>query len=370
MSPSVPASAVSEALRRHIDPKSPAPMRIMAAKGLVPMGPKDMVTVLVCLCSDEDPKIKEAALDSLAKLPEKLVLGALKEELHEAVLDQLARVFKEKEPCVEALLLNQATADETYAFLSGEPLGERMLNIIAENQVRVLRHPPIAEALVKNPRVPRSSVDRLMDFAVRTGLEFASNPAFEEAKQRILHKPVDPQEEARLEQVIVASLPPELLEELDEAALRDLTPEQVAEQEKHQLTLLQKLATMTPGQKIVLASKGNKAARTQLVRDSNKLVATAAIRNPGVTESEAAMVASSRSVSDDVIRFIANHREWTKNYAIRLQLVQNPKTPIAVSMKFLQVLRPNDLKSVAASKNVSSAIAAAAKKLSKLRAPS
>ena len=369
MNPSIPASAVPEALRRHIDPKSPAPLRMMAAKGLVPMGPKDMITVLTCLSSDEDPKIKESAQGSLLKLPEKMVMGALNEALHEAVLDQLARTFRDKDPCLEAILLNKTTADETYAFL-GEFVAERLVDIIADNQVRLLRHPPIAEALLKNPRVNKSTVDRLMDFAVRTGMEFKGNSAFEESKQRILQKPADPQEEARIQQVIEASLPQELMVELDDAAIRNLSEEEAAEDQQKQMTLLQKLAHMTPGQKIVVASKGNKAARTQLVRDSNKLVATAAIRNPGVTEAEAAVVASSRSVSDEVIRFIANHREWTRNYAIRVQLVQNPKTPIALSMKFLQGLRANDLKTLASSKNVATAISMAAKKLSRARTPS
>ena len=34
----IPPSSVAEQLRKHIEPGSPAPLRLMAAKGMVPMG--------------------------------------------------------------------------------------------------------------------------------------------------------------------------------------------------------------------------------------------------------------------------------------------------------------------------------------------
>ena len=59
-------------------------------------------------------------------------------------------------------------------------------------------------------------------------------------------------------------------------------------------------------QKIKLARMGNKEARGLLVRDRNKLVATAAIRSPKMTENEVESFAKARNVSDEVLRIIAS----------------------------------------------------------------
>jgi hypothetical protein len=358
MSSPIPQSAVSEQLRKHVDPASPPQLRMMAARGMVPMGPKDMITVLVCLSFDEDDKIVDAAAQSLAELPERIIKGALGEELHPLALDHLARALPENEEYLETILTNKKTPDETFAFL-GDRVGERLLNIIADNQVRILRHPAIAEAILNNPGVIKSTVDRLMDFAVRTGMSFKVLEAFEEARRRILDEPPDVEEAARIQQIVVDSLPEDMLVEEVEPG----SPEEMEEAERQKKNLLNRLHTMTPAQKVALAQKGNKTIRMTLIKDANKVVATAAIKNPGVTENEVVAVASSRSVCDDVIRIIAANREWTRSYGVKLALVQNPKTPIAYSMRFLQLIRTQDIKKIAASKNIPSALAAAAKKI-------
>ena len=355
----IPSTAVSQAARKHVDPKSPPPVRLMAARGMVPMGPKDMVTVLVCLNYDEDDKISQSAAKSLAELPERILQGGLSENLHPLVLDHVARVFSDNEGHLEAILLNKLTSDETYAFLA-DKVGERLLGIIVDNQVRILRHPPIAQAVLNNPGVLKSTVDNLMDFAVRTGMDFKDLDAFEEAKGRISSAPRNIQEEARIQQVVFESLPEDMMMEEEEG---DETPEEAEEREKKKRNILQRLHTMTPAQKIALAQKGNKTVRMTLIRDANKVVAVAAIKNPGISEMEVIGVATSRSVSDDVIRIICNNREWTRSYMVKLALVQNPKTPVAFSMRFLQVIRSPDLKKLASSKNIPSALASAAKKI-------
>ena len=53
--------ALPEPLRKHLDPGAPMPARMMAAKGLVPMGPRDMTVVLCGLSFDADEKIAGAA---------------------------------------------------------------------------------------------------------------------------------------------------------------------------------------------------------------------------------------------------------------------------------------------------------------------
>ena len=351
MTSPIPASAVSQNLQKHLDPKAPLPLRLMAAKGMVPMGPKDMVTVLCALSYDEDQKIQSAAEKSLLEMPERILGGALKEALFPKVLDHLAHVFEQHETHLEAILINKETPDETFAYL-GEKVADKLLGIIVENQVRLLRHTDIIKSVLANPNALKSQVDRIMDFAVRTGINFTGMEEFENAKQRLKGAPPDPEEDKRIHAVIVESLPEEMLHD---------EPDDLESDKK--VTLMQRLSIMTIAQKVVLAQKGNKTIRGQLLKDRNKLVATAAIKNPGVNEGEVVNIAGNRSVCDDVIRIISTNREWTRNYQVKLALMNNPKTPIGTAMRFLNSIRVSDLKLLASNKNIPSTLATAAKKL-------
>ena len=93
----------------------------------------------------------------------------------------------------------------------------------------------------------------------------------------------------------------------------------------------------------------------------------AVIRSPAITEMEVVAAAANRGICDDVIRYIANRREYVKEYTVKQALVGNPKCPLATSLRLLGFLRPDDLKTLARSKNVPGALAAAAKKLLQTR---
>ena len=115
--------------------------------------------------------------------------------------------------------------------------------------------------------------------------------------------------------------------------------------------------------KIKLARLGNKEARALLVRDPNKLVASAAVRSPKVSDLEVVGFAKSRNVGDEVLRIIAASREWTRNYQVKLALAANPKTPQPSAVKFLNYLQDKDLKNMMKSKEVSSVISTQARRI-------
>jgi hypothetical protein len=97
------------------------------------------------------------------------------------------------------------------------------------------------------------------------------------------------------------------------------------------------------------------------VRDSNRLVAQSAIKSPGIQENEVVRISASRSVSEDVLRVIALDREWTRSHQIKLNLTHNPRTPFAFAAKLIPYLREHELKALARSKNVTGAVAQAAR---------
>jgi hypothetical protein len=116
-------------------------------------------------------------------------------------------------------------------------------------------------------------------------------------------------------------------------------------------------------QKIKLARMGNKEARGLLVRDRNKLVSTAAIRSPKMSDNEIESLAKARNVSDEVLRIIAMNREWTRNYNVKLGLATNPKCPLPMAIKFLNFFHERELRSIMKSKDVPSAVSSHARRL-------
>jgi hypothetical protein len=97
---------------------------------------------------------------------------------------------------------------------------------------------------------------------------------------------------------------------------------------------------------------GNKAARAILVRDISKQIAYAAIASPSMTVNEACEIAKARDVTEEILRFIANKKEWVKSSEVKHNLVFNPKCPVGLSMKFLGFMRVDELRALGRSRNV------------------
>ena len=114
----------------------------------------------------------------------------------------------------------------------------------------------------------------------------------------------------------------------------------------------QRIARMNVAQRIGLAMKGSREERAVLIRDPNKIVAVAVLSSPKITETEIESIAKMASVSDEILRIIANTRQWMKRYAVMAALARNPKTPVAVSMNLLPRLTDKDLRALSADRNV------------------
>jgi hypothetical protein len=361
--------------------KAPGALKLMAARGLAPLGPADFVTAIYQLAQGEDAAIKAAALKSATELPEKIFQGALGEPIDRRVLDFFARRLWQKPKLLEIVLLNKATDDETVRHLASL-CAEAELELIAKNEERLLRTPTIIAALYLNPKTRMSTAQRALELAVRNNVRVEGIPAFDEAVRAIEQSGAPSKEEAAaadaafqrateiavdaLAGMLTAASPEEAAAlEAEEAARAEaeaegqVEPESAAEAEEKK----KRLDELSPAAKIRMAQLGNAFTRAVLIRDTNKQVAMACIRSPGVSDAEAMHYARNRALDDDVIRFIANKRLWVRLYGVKVALCNNPKCPLPVSMRFLPHLRPPDLKSLARSRGIPSALASAAKQL-------
>jgi len=367
-------AALPANFQKHVDPKAPVPLRMMGAKALVPMGPKEMATALFMLTFDADENVRQTATKSAAGLPDRILSVALRDETVDApVLDYYADVFGAKDEYLEMLVLNACTSDATVQRITSRA-NERIVEIVAQNQLRMLRHPDIVRALVNNAAARPSTVDNVCDFCVRSGLTLDDLPAFRAARRRILGGSAQDEElakKAAAQQQMSELQAEKALEQMgatnpdagEEAPVAPGSAEE-KEQEQKKLSITQQIMKLGVAKKIEWANKkGNKEVRTILLRDPNKLVQLAVIQSPRITEGEIAKVALSRTAPQEVLQYIYNNRQLMKNYQIKLNLITNPKTPVGVSMRFLSGLRAAEVKAVAKNKNVPQGLATAAKKL-------
>ncbi|MCC7240635.1 MAG: hypothetical protein IT180_01810 [Acidobacteria bacterium] len=135
--------------------------------------------------------------------------------------------------------------------------------------------------------------------------------------------------------------------------------EQTAEQK---VLTARRVSEMSVPEKVKAAMKGTREMRTLLIRDPNKMVASAVLSCPKLTEQEVETFARMANVSDDVLRTIGQARGWMKNYGIMLGLTKNPKTPLAMSLTLIHRLNDRDLRGLSIDRNVPEPLRIAARK--------
>ncbi len=123
------------------------------------------------------------------------------------------------------------------------------------------------------------------------------------------------------------------------------------------------VSTLPIAARLKLATKGTREQRAQLIRDSNRIVATAVLTGPKLTESEVEAFAKMGNVSEDVLRIIGTNRAWLKNYSIIHAVTRNPKTPPAISMQLMHRLTEKDIKMLSTDRNVPEALRLSARRI-------
>jgi hypothetical protein len=366
MQPPVDVEKLPAPARRILDPATPAPMKQMAAKGVVPgLKPAEAVTVVALLAESADESLADAARATLDKLPAPLLNGALAGDLPGGVLALLAPRYARNAIIMEKMLAHPAMPPEAVAevaALADEPVAE----LVATNEQRLLAHPGIIEKLYMNKSTRMSTADRILELAVRNSIELKGIPAYKEAAVAIgMELIAEPSPEPTPDDVLfqetaaAAEETPVDADREDTHRVDEETGDEIVEDKF--LPLHARLAAMTVSQKIRRAMLGTATERLLLVRDTNRLVAVSAIKSPMIQENEIVRISASRNVSEDVLRTIALDREWTRSHQIKLNLVTNPRTPFAFTSKLIQHLREHELKAIAKSKNVAGAVAQAAR---------
>ena len=275
------------------------------ATGGAGLEPAVRTELLAVLASDADALVAEKARNALLSVPPEALVEAVKRpEAAPALLEYVAQNVADRAAVAAALAANANCPASVLAKVA-EHLPASAVQALVDNLGRLADAPELVAALRE-----------------RTDLTLEQKRTFEE-----------------------------LTKETDRETLeKSLDEGEAATQERK--TLTQRLARMNVIERLTLALKGGKEERMALIRDPNKLVQRSVLQSPRLSDLEVETFASMTNVSDEVLRHIALNRNFMKNYAVVRNLVNNPKTPVDISLHHIQRLVTTDQKKLSMNKNV------------------
>jgi len=297
--------------------------KIAVCAGGAHLAPADRAEILAVLAGDADEMVAARAQDAILSQPVESFVEAIKrDQALPALLSFAAKNLADKPGVCDAMVQNKNCPAE-YLIPVVRHLSTLGVQALMEELDRVSESPALASALEQTSSLTIDQKNQLHE----------------------LHGPSNP---------------------IDEAALAEAAAMVESDLARRQ-TLIQRLAKMTVAQRVQFAMKGGSEARRTLIRDNNKVVQRAVLQSPRLTDQEVEAFASMSSLTDEILRLIANNRNFRKNYTVVRNLVNNPKTPLDISLHMLPILNAIDLKRLTTNKNVPETLRTTANKLHRTR---
>jgi hypothetical protein len=301
--------------------RAPRERKLAVCTGGAHLAPADRAEILTVLAHDADEMVANRAQDALLSQPlESLVEALARETALPALFAYAAKNLGDKPSVSHAMVQNKHCGAE-YLVHVVRHLSTESIQILMEELDRVSASPALAGALENSTSVT--------------------------AEQK-----------AQLHELRSTAI--------DHGALAEAALEAEPDPGKRQ-TLLERLANMSVSQRVQFAFKGGSEARRTLIRDSNKVVQRAVLQSPRLTDQEVEAFASMSNLTDETLRAIAKNRNFRKNYVVVRNLMNNPKTPLDVSLHMLPILNVMDLKKLCLNKNIPETLRSTAGKLQRQR---
>ena len=332
---------VSSVVAKLVAKDTPYAERLAAARGETTLAGRDLITALYFLYCGGDREIRAAGVRTLRQQAlETLAAVAVLPDFSPKVLHFLAQVRGNEPLLFRTIFDHPACEQATLTFLLEHADG-RLFPWIFARETRWRSCPEAVSALLRNPRLTdeeRSALHVEEDSDPLAGTVVAEAASGTESTEDF---PQDEQE--------------------DEEGTADNQDTPLPDEEnysKYQLAL-----DMGVSEKIKMALTGDKEWRSIFLKDSNKLVNTAVLKNPRVTDGEVLAVVKSKTSSEELIRIVLMNKDWMKLSAVRSALVSHPKMPVASALRFMDSLTIKELKDLSKSKSVSQVVVAASRRV-------
>ncbi len=329
-----------------------APRRILefAARGFVPLPPAELVRAVGSILAAKDPELSALCEETFATFDTDTLLAAVRSDgVRAEQVDVVARRTKESR-VLEAVIQSRVVPDSTLEWLAGW-IPPDLQDVLVTNQARLLASPGIVERLFENPEMS-SDIRRRADEFLEEFFLKKEREALDGLEEAVEAEEQAPSADGSGTQATAAPTPAEIAAAADAQAEDD-----------EGKSLFARLATLSVSQRIRIAFRGNREERLFLIRDTNRLVATAVLKSPKTNEADAEAIANMKSVSEDVLRAIAQRRQFLKKYSIVAALVRNPRSPIDVTLPLIPRLGPREQAALASDRNVPEAIRVTARRI-------
>ena len=346
-----------------------------------------MLEVLVLLGSDTDEQVRKTAAATLDTIDPHLYTGLAADPTAPAeVLGFLCLWQNSPRQIREATILNRTTPDIALAHLATISQDASVVEAISLKQQSLIDCPAIIEAILHNPvsslEAQRRATEVREEFFEK---EFGAQMIAEERRVRaeaaaksakeifieslddlvrlgLIDETADLIDDTLVDEYesevgVLDEARPQPEEQIDYAAilgdiLNDEEEDMAKKTPDERKAMFQQIAIMSIKERVLLGMKGTREARMILVRDPNRIVSCSVLRNPRLTENEIENISTIRALPEEVLRQIGMNRAWTRSYIVIHNLVKNPRTPIAMSLNFLNRIQTRDLRNLAHNKNI------------------
>jgi hypothetical protein len=326
-------------------------LQVLAASGFLPLAPEDLIPLQVQFARGGDPELAGKASEALRQVDVRVAAPFLERQANEDVLAFFAG--QASHPRLLETILRRRDVPRRLLVDLARRLPPDLQEVLVLRQDAIVEEPAILQALEENP-----------DLSIYVQRRIAEYREHLLPKDRPAGRPALPSEP-------VPGLPAGM-PDLDEAALaaavaavRQLPAEGEIE-EKTGLSEGQIRMLSVPA-RLKLARGAPRNLRTILLRDTNPQVACAALLFNNLTDQEIEQTASSRSVMEEVLEAIAKKREWVGRYPVMKALIQNPRTPLVIALKYLPRLSVRDMRDLARDRNVPDAVRSTALRLYRIK---
>ncbi len=323
-------------------------LRILAAQGILPLPPSELIPLQVLLAADEDQFIAESAKSSLAAIDRKVASVFLATDAPPEVLRYFATQVRDS-MLVDAVI-RRRDVDRELLFEIAPDLPADLQEVLLLRQDAIVELPRILDALETNQALTPYSRRRVLEYREHL-LPAAAAPAAVDVEST-----ADFAEEAELTT--------EDLEELERVRERPAG----GESDRRTGLSEHQIRALPVPVRLKLTRGASRTLRSILIRDLNPNIALSVLTFSAITEDEVEQLAGSRAVVDEVLIAIAKRRDWVSRYSTCLNLVRNPRLPVGTAVKLVARLGVRDLRNLGRDRNIPDAVRSMAQRLYRIKA--
>jgi protein phosphatase len=116
-------------------------------------------------------------------------------------------------------------------------------------------------------------------------------------------------------------------------------------------------------EKLLLAQRAERYERIVLATEPDPEILFFLCKNPKITLDEILRITKMTTVNGPVVEFIARNASWIQSEEVRMNLVLNPRTPLAIALRLLSMLHIKNVRAVARNQEIRHPIKQAALRL-------